>query len=195
MAIIHDNPLDTFQDWYAQALKLDRKDNNAVTLATANKEGRPSARIVLLKHADENGYCFFTNFTSRKGHELIENPYAALCFYWEELGKQIRIEGHIEAASDKESDDYFSSRPRGSQLGAWASHQSAPLGTPDDLVKRLEIFKTQFGEGPIPRPPFWGGFRLIPSRIEFWKEGEFRLHTRILYQLREGNWSVSRLYP
>ncbi|MBL0317783.1 MAG: pyridoxamine 5'-phosphate oxidase [Alphaproteobacteria bacterium] len=195
MAIIHDNPLDTFQDWYAQALKLDRKDNNAVTLATANKEGRPSARIVLLKHADENGYCFFTNFTSRKGHELIENPYAALCFYWEELGKQIRIEGHIEAASDKESDDYFSSRPRGSQLGAWASHQSAPLGTPDDLVKRLEIFKTQFGEGPIPRPPFWGGFRLIPNHIEFWKEGEFRLHTRILYQLREGNWSVSRLYP
>lgn len=192
---LHTDPIQLFQEWFAEALKLDHKDPNFMTLSTVNKEGRPSSRIVLLKHVDDRGFTFFTNLTSRKGHDLIDNPFAALCFYWIELGRQVRVEGKVERVSDKEADDYFSTRSRMSQLGAWASHQSAPIHKPDDLLNRLEIFKQQFGDGPIPRPPFWSGFRLQPDKIEFWTEGEFRLHTRQQYTRQDNNWSSAKLYP
>lgn len=192
----HAEPFQLFGEWLSEAEKKLDRDYTAFTLATSTKDAIPSARILLLKQFDERGFCFFTNFTSQKGHELKDNPNAAMCFYWEEIGKQVRIEGSTEQVSDKEADDYFASRDRGSQLGAWASNQSNSMSRDNDLADRLRNITEEFAGGVVPRPPHWSGFRLIPKKIEFWKAGEYRLHTRIIYSdLKEDKWKIQRIYP
>jgi pyridoxamine 5'-phosphate oxidase len=170
-------------------------DPAPVALATADREGRPSVRIVLLRGADQRGFVFHTNYTSRKARELDENPHAAICVHWHAIEEQIRIEGTVERLGGAESDAYFASRPRGSQLGAWASRQSAPLTSRETLEQEYRAVEQRFAGGDVPRPPFWGGFRLIPARIEFWFGRADRLHDRLVY-VREGEgWSVEILYP
>ena len=170
-------------------------DTAPVALATADASGRPSVRMVLLRGADEHGFVFPTNYTSRKARDLIENPHAAICVHWPAIEEQIRIEGTVEQLDDRASDDYFASRPRGSQIGAWASRQSETLDSRETLEEEYRAVEQRFHGGPVPRPPFWGGFRLIPERIEFWFGRADRLHDRLLY-LREGDqWRVERLYP
>ena len=171
-------------------------DTAPAALATADAQGRPSVRVVLLRGADARGFSFFTNYNSRKGHELAENPHAALCFYWVALDEQIRIEGRIERLPGTESDAYFASRPRGSQLGAWASAQSDVLPTRETLEEKYrEIERLYEGDSPVPRPPFWGGYRLIPHWIEFWYGRPDRLHDRVLYVKEGAAWKIERLYP
>ena len=170
-------------------------DTAPVALATADAQGRPSVRMVLLRGADERGFVFHTNYASRKGRELIENPHAALCFHWPALDEQIRIDGTVEKLPDDESDAYFASRPRGSQLGAWASKQSATLTAREALEEEYRDTERRFEGQPVPRPPFWGGFRLRPTRIEFWYGRPDRLHDRLVYTKAAGGWTIERLYP
>jgi pyridoxamine 5'-phosphate oxidase len=170
-------------------------DTAPVTLATADGQGRASARMVLIRGVDERGFVFHTNYDSRKGRELTDNPHAALCFYWPTLDEQIRVEGIVDRLSADESDEYFASRPRGSQLGAWASRQSDVLPTRESLEEQYREIERRFEGRPVPRPPFWGGFRLIPSRIEFWYGRPDRLHDRVLYTREDGGWKIERLYP
>lgn len=170
-------------------------DTAPVLLATADGTGRPSARMVLLRGADTRGFVFFTNYNSRKGRELTDNPQAALCFYWPSLDEQIRIEGRVERVSPEESDAYFGSRPRGSQLGAWASDQSAVLPSRETLEEKYREIERRFEGQAVQRPPFWGGYRLTPVRIEFWYGRPDRLHDRVVY-VRDGSaWRIERLYP
>ena len=164
-------------------------------LATVDENNKPSARMILLKKFDERGFCFFTNLTSRKGKELAHNNNVALCFYWGILGLQVRIEGEVEKVSAKEADDYFASRRRGSQIGAWASKQSCAMENREEFQQRLDEISENFAEQDVPRPPFWSGFRLVPQRIEFWQEGEFRIHQRELYTRSGNGWEVVNLYP
>jgi pyridoxamine 5'-phosphate oxidase len=179
----------------AQRAQARQVDTTPVTLATADARGRPSARMVLLRGADARGFAFFTNYMSRKARELSENPHAALCMHWPTLEEQIRIEGRVERVSDQESDEYFSSRPRGSQIGAWASDQSQVLSSRDTLDQRYDEVGRRFDGRPVTRPPFWGGFRLIPDRMEFWQGRADRLHDRLVF-VREGiAWRTERLYP
>ncbi len=192
----YNTPFPLFDEWYSEAKAHEGvEDHTAMALATATSDGRPSLRMVLLKAHDERGFCFFTNMTSRKGKELTENPKASLCFYWPALGKQIRIEGDVEKVSQKEGDDYFASRQRGSQIGAWASKQSCTMEEEHDLVDRIKEITKQFEGQTIPRPPFWSGYRIKPNHIEFWKDQPSRLHTRIVYELQQGVWEIERLYP
>jgi pyridoxamine 5'-phosphate oxidase len=170
-------------------------DTTPVVLATADARGRPSARLVLLRGADPHGFVFFTNYESRKGRELTENPYATLCFYWPTLDEQIRIEGQVSRVSAEESDKYFAGRPRGSQLGAWASNQSQTLASRETLEERYREVERRFEGQSVQRPPFWGGFRLAPSRIEFWYGRPDRLHDRVLYVRQSDGWRIERLYP
>lgn len=192
----HTDPIVMFHEWYESAQKLPLREPTSMVLATATPDGKPSVRIVLLKAYNENGFYFYTNLTSRKGKELIENPHAALCFYWMDLGRQVRVEGTVERVTEKEADDYFACRRRGSQIGAWASKQSMVMEQEEDLPKRVEEITKQFNGGPIPRPPFWSGFCLKPETIEFWQEGEFRLHQRLRFTRIAANaWRPERLYP
>lgn len=170
-------------------------DTAPATLATADADGRPSARVVLLRGADERGFVFHTNYNSRKGRELDSTKHAALCFYWPTLDEQIRIEGDVERLPAADSDAYFDSRPRGSQLGAWASNQSETLASRETLEEQYRETERRFEGQPVPRPPFWGGYRLVPSRIEFWYGRPDRLHDRILYTRRSGGWHIERLFP
>ena len=190
-------PFERFTLWYDEATKKEPVYPDAVCLATADAKARPSARIVLLKEMDARGFVFYTNYESRKGGQMAENPHAALCFHWKSLEKSVRIEGRIEKVSSEESDDYFASRVRGSQIGAWASRQSRPLAGRFELEKRVAEFAAKFGIGKVPRPDHWGGYRLLPSRIEFWEEGSFRLHKRDVYIIsaQEANWEVVTLFP
>ena len=170
-------------------------DTAPVTLATADAAGQPSARVVLLRGADARGFAFFTNYTSRKGRELDANPRAALCIHWPSLDEQIRVEGRVERLSPEESDAYFDGRPRGSQLGAWASEQSQPLPSRETLEHRYREIEERFQNQPVPRPPPWGGYRILPHRVEFWYGRPDRLHDRVVY-VREGDgWRIERLYP
>jgi len=189
------NPFERFKIWFEEARESEPDDPNAMTLATADSRGRPSARMVLLKGFDESGFVFYTNLHSRKGRELAENRYVALLFHWKSLRRQVRIEGQASPVSDSEANEYFASRPRGSRIGAWASDQSQPMQGMFVLEKRVAEFTAKFPIGEIPRPAHWSGFRVAPERIEFWREGRFRLHEREVF-VREGDsWRTERLFP
>ena len=168
---------------------------NAMTLGTIEAGGQPSVRVVLLKGFDERGFVFYTNYEGRKGRELLAHPKAALCFYWQSLGVQVRIEGTVTKVADEEADAYFASRERGSQIGAWASRQSRPLESPTALVDRVAEYEKKFAGRDVPRPDFWSGFRVSPERIEFWKNRANRLHERHLYTRDGKGWKIETLYP
>ena len=187
-------PLPLFQLWFDQAVKAQCPEPNSMTLATADKAGNPSARIVLLKGADENGFTFFTNYESQKGKHLAERPQAALLFHWHELERQVRISGNVERVSPEESDQYYHSRPPASRIGAWASPQSAIIPNREFLEEAEARFKSEYGDAP-PRPQHWGGYRLRPTEIEFWQGRPSRLHDRIVYKLVGDRWQINRLAP
>ena len=189
------DPLDLFRAWFEAAKEREPAEPNAVALATVDSEGRPSLRMVLLKGVDANGFVFYTNLESKKGRDLLATQRAALCFYWKSLKRQVRVEGPAAPVSPEEADAYFASRDRGSQLGAWASLQSRPMSGKMELMGRVAKFTAQFGVSAVPRPPHWSGFRIAHERIEFWQEGRFRLHDRLVY-VRDGNgWKTEVLYP
>lgn len=189
------DPLDLMRRWYSEAEAQEPSDPNAVALATVGPDGMPSVRMVLLKGFDAQGFVFYTNLNSRKGVQLLAHPKAAFVMHWKSLRRQIRVEGDVTQVEDSEADAYFASRPRGSQIGAWASKQSEPLETRYELEKRVAQYGAKYAVGGVPRPPFWSGFRLQPRRIEFWREGRFRLHDRILYEREGAEWRIERLYP
>ena len=190
-----DEPIDLFHAWFAEAGETEPNDANATALATVGADGMPSVRMVLLKGADSGGFVFYTNFESRKGAELLAHPQAALCFHWKSLRRQIRVEGTVETVSDEEADAYFASRARGSQIGAWASQQSRPMAGKAELLKRVGAFTAKFAIGKVDRPPYWSGFRLVPRCFEFWKDGQFRLHDRLVYRRENAEWRTEVLYP
>ncbi len=189
------NPFKQFQIWFEQALAAQLPEPNAMTLATTTPDGKPSARMVLLKNFDQRGFVFYTNYKSHKGQELADNPQAALVFWWAELERQVRIEGRVEKVSDHESDEYFHSRPLNSRLGAWVSEQSQVIKSREVLELRLQELKTEYENQDMPRPPYWGGFRVIPTVIEFWQGRPSRLHDRLNYRRLEGSWHIERLSP
>ena len=192
---IDPDPMKQFEKWFKDALNANLKEPNAMALATSTKPGKPSVRIVLLKSYDENGFVFFTNYESRKGKELKENPVAALSFWWRELGRQVRIEGNVGKISRKESEAYFQSRPFVSQISAWASDQSRVLASREILENRYSQLKKEYEGKSVPCPPYWGGYRLLPDSFEFWQGWANRLHDRILYTQTENGWKIERLAP
>jgi pyridoxamine 5'-phosphate oxidase len=189
------DPIRQFERWFADAVSAQVVEPNAMTLATASRDGVPSARIVLLKGVDANGFVFYTDYRSRKGAELAENPLAALTFLWKEIERQVRISGAVSRVSATESEAYFRTRPAGSRLGAWASQQSAVIPTRGELEERLREVASRFADGDVPLPPHWGGFRVMPDEIEFWQGRPDRLHDRILYRRGDSGWAISRLSP
>jgi pyridoxamine 5'-phosphate oxidase len=190
------HPFAQFKYWFGEAVSAQVTEPNAMTLATSTLEGRPSARIVLLKGFDEKGFVFFTNYESRKGAEMTENPLAALLFCWLDLERQIRIEGRIEKISREESEQYFVSRPKSSQIGAWTSPQSTVIDNRNVLEIRQKALEEQYSQAEVlPLPPNWGGYILVPDYFEFWQGRESRLHDRIRYQLEDGSWRLARLAP
>jgi pyridoxamine 5'-phosphate oxidase len=190
----HD-PIARFQEAFARALATEAFDASAASLATADASGAPSSRMVLLRGVGPEGFVFHTNRSSRKGHDLAENPRAALCFWWPRLGEQVRVEGCVELLADAASDAYFASRPRGHQVGAWASLQSQELGSRAELEARMRESEERFAGRDVPRPPHWGGYLLVPTRVELWKDRQDRLHERVVFERREGQWDVKALYP
>jgi pyridoxamine 5'-phosphate oxidase len=188
-------PIEQFRRWFDEALAADLHEPNAMTLATATPDGRPSARVVLLKGFDERGFVFYTNYEGRKAMELEINPYCALVFYWGELERQVRVEGRVSRVPDEESDAYFAGRPRGSQLGAWVSEQSRPVRDRGALEDRLHELEAEYEGREVPRPPFWGGYRVEPETVEFWQGREDRLHDRLRYRRSDGLWRRERLQP
>ncbi|MEQ8701440.1 MAG: pyridoxamine 5'-phosphate oxidase [Bauldia litoralis] len=190
-----ENPFDLFNAWFDEAQRSEPDNPNAMALATVGPDGAPSIRMVLLKGVDDGGFVFYTNLESRKGVELLANGSAALCFHWKSLRRQVRVEGPATLVPDEEADSYFASRPRGSQIGAWASAQSRPMSSKADLLKDVAAYTAKFGIGRVPRPPHWSGFRITPERLEFWRDGQFRLHDRLIYLRDGGGWSTQTLYP
>ncbi len=189
------DPFEHFQRWFAKAEKAEPNDPNAMAVASATPEGRPSVRMVLLKEWDRRGFVFYTNLESRKGDELRTNPFAALLFHWKSLKRQIRIEGPVSLVAEAEADAYFTSRARSSRLGAWASQQSRPLRSRTTLLRRVAEYEATYFGGAVPRPPFWSGYRVEPEHFEFWRDMPFRLHERLVYTRAEGGWNTERLYP
>jgi len=190
-----DDPIAFFKQWLTEAENSGIILPESMSLSTCTTQGRPSSRVVLLKEVNHKGFVFFTNYGSHKATELEANPYAALLFHWNMLQRQVRIEGRIERISQAESDAYFQTRGRGSRIGAWASHQSKELPDRETLVERVKYFENKFSGKDVPLPEFWGGYRVIPERIEFWQGKADRLHDRFVYKLAEGSWKVSRLNP
>jgi pyridoxamine 5'-phosphate oxidase len=189
------DPFQIFSEWLGEATSAEPNDPTAMTLATVDADGMPNARMVLLKGVQDGGFVFYTNFESNKGRELIDNPKAALCFHWKTLRRQIRIRGAVEQVDTEEADAYFSTRPRGSRIGAWASKQSRPLESRFALETAVASYAAKFAVGDIPRPEYWSGFRLIPVEIEFWQDRQFRLHDRIQFRRSGDGWERTRLYP
>jgi len=190
-----DDPFEIFAEWFAAAVEKERSDPNAMTLATADSSGRPAARTVLLKAWDRDGFVFYGNLGSRKGRHLVENAQAALLFHWKSLHRQIRIEGAVSPVSKAQADEYFASRPRGSQIGAWASDQSRELASRDLFDEKVAEAETRFAGGEIPRPDFWSGWRVTPDYFEFWQGQVFRLHDRLTFTKTAAGWAPGRLYP
>lgn len=189
------DPFAVFERWYALARRVRLPMPHAMTLSTVSAEGEPAGRVVLLKRADRSGFVFYTNYESAKAREMASTSRAALTFYWPGLERQVRINGVVSRVEPELSDAYFQSRPRGSQLGAWASRQSEPVPDRATLQRAFEEVRTKHAGGPVPRPPFWGGYRVTPSRMEFWQGRAFRLHDRFLYVLHDGGWQRQRLSP
>ncbi len=188
-------PIEQFKTWFQEAVDAGQVDVEAMTLSTVNEEGRVSSRVVLLKDCDAHGFVFFTNYNSRKAREMQAHENIALTFYWPALQRQVRIEGNVGKTSREESEAYFQTRPRGAQIGAWASPQSESIENRQALEEQINAIEARFRDQPIPCPPFWGGFRLAPERIEFWQGRESRLHDRILYTREQNKWKISRLAP
>ena len=189
------DPIARFKELLVQAEQLGIQPHNAAALATAGLDRQPTVRMVLLKDVDDAGFVFYTNLESRKARQLAETAHASLCFWWAQLKRQVRVEGRTEPVSDREADQYFATRPRGSQIGAWVSHQSSELASRDDLVEAAKKLAAKYDSQPVPRPPFWSGYRLVPQRIEFWKEQPDRLHDRDLYTRQADGWKITLLAP
>ena len=191
-----DNPFDLFEKWFEEAKKKEINDPNALALGTASKKGIPSVRMVLLKSFNKNGFIFYTNLNSQKGNEIKENPNATMCFHWKSLLRQIRIVGTLEQVDDKTADAYYNSRAYDSRIGAWASNQSSTLKNRDELLNSIENFKNRFKDKEnVPRPDYWSGWNLKPSSIEFWLDGDNRIHERLKYNLNNNNWNKILLSP
>ena len=189
------NPIVQFDKWFKDAVENELNEPYAMTLATSTKDGKPSARIVLMRNFDENGFVFYTNYLSRKGEDISENPHASLLFFWQEKEQQVRIEGTLVKQTAEESDNYFNSRPRESKLGAWTSEQSKIISGRKVLDERYEAASKKYPDENVPRPPYWGGYILKPITIEFWQGRPSRLHDRILYTLENNKWKIERLAP
>lgn len=193
---VSDDPIEQFRTWFDEAVEAEVEEPNAMTLATASADGRPSARVVLLKGLDERGFIFYSNYDSQKGTQIAQNPSAALVFWWEPLERQVRIEGTVETLSGDESTAYYHSRPRGSQLGAWASPQSHVIESRDVLTDKLQELEDRFdGEEEIPKPPNWGGYVVRPTEVEFWQGRPNRLHDRLRFRRDDDGWTLERLAP
>ncbi len=191
-----DNPIELFKKWFSKAEETEINDPNAVAVATSNKYNQPNVRMVLLKGLSDKGFVFYTNFNSKKGNELKENQKASMCFHWKSLRRQVRAIGKVEEVSTKEADDYFNSRPYKNRIGAWASSQSAILDQRKTFTNKIKQFEKKFpDEKNVPRPPYWSGWRLLPEEIEFWLDGEGRIHERLNYRKRNGSWKKELLYP
>lgn len=191
----HAEPYRLFESWFKEAEAKEPNDANAMSLATVGLDGMPSLRMVLLKGFDERGFVFYTNYESRKGQQLLAHRKAALTFHWKSLRRSVRIEGDVELTTPEEADVYFATRPRSSQIGAWASDQSRPLENRYALETKIAKLTAKFGLGAVPRPPHWSGFRVVPRRIEFWEDRPFRLHDRTVYQGEGDGWTTTKLYP
>jgi pyridoxamine 5'-phosphate oxidase len=189
------DPLRLFHHWFTAAVKARVLDPHAMALSTTGAAGKPTARMVLLKNLDDQGFIFFTNYLSRKGKELKRHPQAGLLFFWAPMSRQVRVEGKVKKLSARESDEYFKTRPRGSQLSAWASHQSEVVESREALEERMRELGKKYRHKKIPRPPYWGGYRVVPDSIEFWSGRLDRLHDRLLYQRKDGGWNLKRLAP
>ena len=194
-AQLGDDPIALFRNWFQEAIDSGLKEPSAMSLATCVADGRPDVRMVLLKGVDERGFVFYTNLGSPKAHALLHEPRAALCFYWDKIDKQIRLRGSTERVTDDEADAYFATRPRLSQIGAWASKQSRPMLGYFELEAEVAKTVVRFGVGEVPRPSFWSGFRVVPEQMEFWKQKPFRRHERVLYTRAAGGWQKQWLYP
>ena len=189
------NPIELFKKWFAKAEETEINDPNAVAVATSDNTNQPSVRMVLLKGLSDEGFVFYTNFNSKKGSDLKINKKSSMCFHWKSIRRQVRIIGTVEKVTDKEADDYYNSRPYKNKIGAWASSQSEVLDKRDDFIKKIETFKKKYPSNNVPRPQHWSGWRLMPSQIEFWLDGEGRIHERLNYKKEKGNWKKELLYP
>jgi pyridoxamine 5'-phosphate oxidase len=189
------DPFSLFSQWLGEATASEPNDPTAMALATVDRDGLPNVRTVLLKGVEDGGFVFFTNFESNKGREILANPKAAICFHWKSLRRQVRVRGPVAQVADDAADAYFATRPRGSRIGAWASKQSRPLESRFALEKAVAAYAARFALGDIPRPDYWSGFRVIVEEIEFWKDGKFRLHDRVVFRRSGGGWEKMRLYP
>ena len=189
------NPIELFEKWFTKAKETEINDPNAVAVATADKNNQPSVRMVLLKGLNEKGFIFYTNLNSKKGNDLKINNKASMCFHWKSLRRQVRIIGTVEKVTDREADDYYNTRPYKNKIGAWASSQSEVLSKREDFLKKIESYEKKYPSNDVPRPSHWSGWRLIPIEIEFWLDGEGRIHERLNYKIKNGNWIKELLYP
>ena len=189
------NPIELFEKWFTKAKETEINDPNAVAIATADKNNQPSVRMVLLKGLNEKGFIFYTNLNSKKGNDLKINNKASMCFHWKSLRRQVRIIGTVEKVSDREADDYYNTRPYKNKIGAWASSQSEVLNKREDFLKKIESYEKKYPSNDVPRPSHWSGWRLLPIEIEFWLDGEGRIHERLNYKIKNGKWIKELLYP